>query len=79
MIDDNQTLIMDYKEYRAINTTLRRELDAIHNKLDEIIDAKDISDLNDLFTDTQFLINTYHSTIVTAVYIHYLRKKSALE
>lgn len=79
MSEKNEKLIMKHKEYRQINATLRRELDAIHSKLDEIIEVEDMANLNDRYADAQFLINSYNNAIITAVYIHYLRKKAALE
>lgn len=79
MNENNENTIMKYKEYLQINAALRRDLEAIYTKLDEIIEAEDITELNDRYTDVQFLINNYHRGIITALYLHYLRKKTSLE
>lgn len=79
MSENNEKAITKYKEYLQINAALRRDLEAIYTKLDEIIEAEDMTELNDKYADVQFLINNYHNGIITALYLHYLRKKTSLE
>lgn len=79
MTENNEKSMVKYREYLQINAALRRDLEAIYTKLDEIIEAMDIDELNDRYTEIQFLINNYHSGIITALYIHYLNKKTILD